>query len=238
MSEYSEAFTVSRLIGAPPGYLGHDEPGQLTEAVRRDPTAIILLDEFDKADKSISDLLLQVFEEGKLTAGDGRVVNFSQTTIVLTANTPPTKGSVGFGVSKPQIIDTQGLLKGYRVEFLNRIDEIITFSSLNLDALDNILTIMLSELNERLRDSKELTIRLLPEARTKLLQGAFKENMGARPLRRLLESVIEHPLVELILSGNVAPGQEILVGVLDDEYFLTPSDIPDHLSVSLAESHC
>jgi ATP-dependent Clp protease ATP-binding subunit ClpC len=238
MSEYGEAFNVSRLIGAPPGYVGHNEPGQLTEAVRRNPSAIILLDEFDKADKAVADLLLQVFEDGKLTAGDGRIVNFSQTTIILTANTPPNKGSVGFGVSQTQAIDANELLKGYRVEFLNRIDEIVTFSPLDTNGLGHILAIMLDELNERLRDSKGLSVRLLPEAEENLLRMALRENMGARPLRRLLENVVEHPLVDLILRGKVTAGQEILVGLLADDYFLTPSDVPDRISMVFEESLC
>ncbi len=195
LSEYQEKHNVSRLIGAPPGYVGFEEGGQLTEAVRRRPYSVILFDEVEKAHSDIFNVLLQVLDDGRLTDGQGRVVNFKNTMIVMTSNLPPAN-----------------LRTHFRPEFLNRIDEIIVFHSLDEAHLEKIVEIQLSGLRARLAE-RHIAIELSAAARKHLVQVGYEPIYGARPLKRAIQREIETPLARLILEGRVAGHQRVLVDV-------------------------
>ena len=195
LSEYQEKHNVSRLIGAPPGYVGFEEGGQLTEAVRRRPYSVILFDEVEKAHSDVFNVLLQVLDDGRLTDGQGRVVNFKNTMIVMTSNLPPAN-----------------LRTHFRPEFLNRIDEIIVFHSLDEAHLEKIVEIQLSGLRARLAE-RHIAIELSEAARKHLVQVGYEPIYGARPLKRAIQREIETPLARLILEGRVAGHQRVLVDV-------------------------
>lgn len=214
MSEYMEKFNVSRLIGAPPGYVGYDEGGQMTEKVRRRPYAVVLLDEIEKAHPDVFNILLQVLDTGELTDGSGRRVDFKNTILILTSNlgTREATQAVSYGFSR----DTKGpaqkdvaakmmeeIRRIFRPEFLNRIDEIIVFNMLSRKDIQKILDIYISEINDRLREH-ELTLDLTRGARDLICDEGFSMETGARPLRRSVERLIEDPLAEEILRGRFA----------------------------------
>ncbi|MBD3307651.1 AAA domain-containing protein [candidate division KSB3 bacterium] len=227
MSEYMERHAVSRLIGAPPGYIGYDEGGQLTEKVRHHPYSIVLFDEIEKAHPDVFNILLQIMEDGQLTDSYGRIVDFKNTIIIMTSNVGAKmiqkRSHLGFHQEsetltyqkmKEQV--TGELKRIFNPEFLNRVDEIITFHSLTLEHISDIVTIMIAEVNTHLKDH-ELTLTLREDARTWLAEKGYDPVYGARPLRRLIQRSIEDMLAEELLSGRIADAQTIEIIVQEDD---------------------
>ena len=211
MSEYMEKHSVSRLIGAPPGYVGYDEGGQLTEAVRRRPYSVILLDEIEKAHRDVFNVLLQILDDGRLTDGKGRVVNFKNTVIIMTSNL----GS--HEILNKSYEEAKGavkeILKDYfRPEFLNRVDDIIVFKALQKEQVKNIAAIMLKSLSDRLEKQIKISLTWTDEALTALADKGFDPNFGARPLRRLLTHTVETSLSKQIIRGDVREGDTVEIG--------------------------
>ncbi|MCT4660472.1 MAG: ATP-dependent Clp protease ATP-binding subunit [Tissierellales bacterium] len=221
MSEYMEKHTVSKLIGAPPGYVGYDEGGQLTERVRRKPYSVILLDEIEKAHPDVYNMLLQILEDGRLTDSQGRTVFFENTVIVMTSNAGTSYKSSVIGFNKDNESDLKGsvheaLKASFRPEFLNRIDEIIVFDSLKKDELRQIVELMLSEVREEVGESK-MKLSYTEEVREWLLEKGFDPKYGARPLRRTIQKYIEDEISELYLKGIYKEGSKINIDVEDNE---------------------
>ncbi len=221
MSEYMEKFAVSRLIGAPPGYVGYEEGGQLTEKVRRKPYSVVLLDEIEKAHPDVYNLLLQILDEGTLTDSFGRKVNFKNTVVIMTSNMGAReieKGkSMGFQKADEGAIYEQmkerlleELKKTFNPELLNRLEEVIVFHSLSRDDMIKIVDILLQEVNQRLKQ-KRITFKLTEEAKKLLAEKGYDPSFGARPLKRVIRRLIEDPLAEGILDGEVVDGAEIEV---------------------------
>jgi ATP-dependent Clp protease ATP-binding subunit ClpC len=221
MSEYMEKFSVSRLVGAPPGYVGYEEGGQLTEKVRRKPYSVVLLDEIEKAHPDVFNILLQVFEDGLLTDSLKRKVSFKNTVIILTSNIGARqirgKGKLGF--SRPDLEIEYGTMKNmvldevkkvFNPEFLNRVDEIIVFRPLNREHIEKIVEILLDQVRERLAE-QQMTMTVTPGAVGLLIDKGFDPDLGARPLRRAIQKMIEDPLSELVLRGKVKAGSEIRI---------------------------
>jgi ATP-dependent Clp protease ATP-binding subunit ClpB len=215
MSEYMEKHAVARLIGAPPGYVGYEEGGALTEAVRRRPYQVILFDEIEKAHPDVFNVLLQVLDDGRLTDGQGHTVDFRNTLIVMTSNL----GSQ-FLVDQPEGQDTDAVRdqvmavvrSAFRPEFLNRVDEIILFHRLKREQMGRIVNIQLKRLSKLLEDRK-ITIKLDPAAREWLADKGYDPAYGARPLKRAIQKAVQDPLAELILSGKVRDGEAVKVTV-------------------------
>ncbi len=211
MSEYMEKHSVSRLIGAPPGYVGYDEGGQLTEAIRRRPYAVVLFDEIEKAHPDVFNVLLQVLDEGRLTDGKGRTVDFRNTVLVMTSNVASdyiqemTKRGE---VDKDKLMES--LRRTFRPEFLNRIDEIVTFQTLGPEQIHKIVDIQLGDLRKRLADRK-ITISLSERARDRLAHQGYDPVFGARPLKRAIQRMVENPLAVEVLAGRFSEGDHILV---------------------------
>ncbi|WP_086479768.1 ATP-dependent chaperone ClpB [Oceanospirillum sanctuarii] len=220
MSEFMEKHSVARLIGAPPGYVGYEEGGYLTETVRRKPYSVVLLDEVEKAHPDVFNILLQVLEDGRLTDGQGRTVDFRNTVIVMTSNLGSDVIQAYGGQDeqydemKNKVMDVVG--SHFRPELVNRIDEVVVFHSLGRDAVKGIARIQLQRLQQRL-DERELTIQLSEDALDQLVEVGFDPVYGARPLKRALQRWIENPLAQEILSGKFAPGHTIKVEVRDGE---------------------
>ncbi len=215
MSEYMEKFAVSRLIGAPPGYVGYEEGGQLTEAVRRRPYQVVLLDEIEKAHPDVFNVLLQVLDDGRLTDGQGRTVSFKDTVIIMTSNVGSqfvaavagsSRDDAGYERMKAQV--TEALRAAFRPEFLNRIDEIIVFHSLTDADLERIVELLLADLQRRLAD-RDLTLELTPAARAVIAAEGHDPQFGARPLKRSIQRLVENPLAKALLEGEFAPGAHI-----------------------------
>jgi ATP-dependent Clp protease ATP-binding subunit ClpB len=212
MSEYMEKHSVSRLIGAPPGYVGYDQGGMLTEAVRRRPYSVILLDEIEKAHPDVFNILLQVLDDGRLTDGKGRTVDFKNTIMIMTSNL----GSHiimelgGTDQQEMQLKLDDLLRQQFRPEFLNRVDEIITFHALTREDLMEIVTIQISRMSRRLEELK-LEIELSDAAKKFLAEAGYNPAYGARPLKRAIRRYIEDPLAIEILEGNFREGDKILV---------------------------
>ena len=228
MSEYGEKHTVSRLFGAPPGFVGYDEGGQLTEKVRRKPFSVILFDEIEKAHPDIFNSLLQILEEGRLTDGQGRVVDFKNTIIIMTTNLGSreiVRGSLGFtleGDSKNDYSQMKArvneeLKRNFKPEFLNRVDEVIVFPQLNREELLQIVDLFISRLQRRL-DERDLKLTLTTSAKERLIELGFEPAMGARPLRRVVQREIEDEISERILTGNIGTVQDILVDFVNGEF--------------------
>jgi len=227
MSEYSEKFSVSRLVGAPPGYVGYEEGGQLTERVRRKPYSVVLIDEIEKANPEIFNILLQVLDEGQLTDSHGRHVDFKNTVLIMTSNiaarTIEQKTAVGFqkeaddSLSYKRMKDTimEALKKTFNPEFINRIDESIVFHTLNQEHIRKILGLAIQELNQRL-ENKRLYLELKPEAEEWLLKKGYQPDYGARPIKRIIQRYIEDPLSEELLKGNLKEGDFLQIGVEKD----------------------
>ncbi len=223
MSEYREQHTVSRLFGAPPGYVGYEEGGQLTEAVRRRPYRVVLFDEIEKAHPEVWNALLQILDDGRLTDGQGRIVDFRNTVLIMTSNLGTEyvrrSGTLGFvprNAGPEERADQEKIEKAlkstFRPEFLNRIDEIITFSPLSREQMAEIVDLQMKEVSERLQESG-LFVELTPAARKWLAEKGFDPAFGARPLRRALQKFVESPLSVSLLSGEFQSGQTILVEV-------------------------
>jgi ATP-dependent Clp protease ATP-binding subunit ClpC len=228
MSEYQERHTVSRLIGAPPGYVGYDEGGQLTEAVRRRPYRVILLDEIEKAHPEVFNSLLQILDDGRLTDGHGRTVDFKNCVIIMTSNVgvEMIRREMGIGFTARKEEDSSHkqayeamkdkvlaeMRKTFRPEFINRIDEIIVFHQLNEDQLRSIVELMVKDLQGRLSERK-LTLELTAAAKSWLVKKGYDPVYGARPLRRAVERYVETPLSDRILRGEFTDGDRVLVDV-------------------------
>jgi ATP-dependent Clp protease ATP-binding subunit ClpB len=216
MSEYMEKFSVSRLIGAPPGYVGYEEGGQLTEAVRRRPYQVILLDEIEKAHPDVFNILLQVLDDGRLTDGQGRTVDFKNTVIIMTSNvgsqlisavSPGQEDRAAYEAMKRQV--TEALRAQFRPEFLNRVDEIIVFHALTDEHLAQIVDLLLASLERRLAE-QDLTLELTPAARSLIVREGTDPAYGARPLKRTIQRLVENPLARALLRGEFSPGDRIV----------------------------
>ena len=236
MSEYMEKFAVSRLIGAPPGYVGYEEGGQLTEKVRRRPYSVVLLDEIEKAHPDVFNILLQIFEEGRLTDSQGRVVDFKNTVIIMTSNVGATlikKGTaLGFrGGEEPEEMPYQEikekvtgeLNKTFRPEFLNRIDEVIVFKSLTREEIKKIADLMLEEVKKLLAEQK-INLEVEDKVKEILAQEGYDPNFGARPLRRTIERLVENPISEKILAGEFKEGDTIIASAAEDKIVFSKKD--------------
>lgn len=214
MSEYMEKHTVSRLIGAPPGYVGYEEGGQLTEAVRRKPYSVILFDEVEKAHSDVYNVLLQLLDDGRLTDGQGRIVNFKNTVVILTSNiaSPAIQELTQRNAPKEEVrsVINEELRHYFRPEFLNRLDEVIVFHPLGREHIGQIVDIQLSQLRKRLGDNK-LTLELSKNAKEKLTNEGYDPIYGARPLKRVIQQRLQNPLALKLLQGEFKPGQEIFV---------------------------
>ena len=218
MSEFMEKHSVARLIGAPPGYVGYEEGGYLTEAVRRRPYSVILLDEVEKAHPDVFNILLQVLDDGRLTDGHGRTVDFRNTVVVMTSNLGSERiqeltGEENYAAMKEAVMEVVG--QRFRPEFINRIDDVVVFHPLNGDHLRLIVDIQLSYLHERLRE-REMTLSLDEAAREQLAQAGYDPVYGARPLKRAIQREVEDPLAQRILNGDFAPGGAISVTTSGD----------------------
>src|SRR6478609_688520 len=222
MSEYMEKHSVSRLVGAPPGYVGYEEGGQLTEAVRRRPYAVILLDEVEKAHPDVFDILLAVLDDGRLTDGQGRTVDFRNTLLILTSNL----GSAALVMDLPDEAKREAVLASvrdhFKPEFLNRLDDIVVFDALTTDDLTRIVNIQLAALSERLA-ARRLTLEVTDAAREWLAINGFDPLYGARPLRRLVQTSIGDALAKALLAGEIRDGQTVQVDTLEDRSGLTVS---------------
>jgi ATP-dependent Clp protease ATP-binding subunit ClpC len=231
MSEYQEKHTVSRLIGAPPGYIGYEEGGQLTEAIRRRPYRVILLDEIEKAHPEVFNSLLQVLDDGRMTDGHGRTVDFKNTVVIMTSNAGveliKRESGLGFATKKDETRNQKQryedmkekvmteVKKAFRPEFLNRLDEIIVFHELTEEQLRHIVELMVKDLQNRLAERK-LGVELTEEAKSWLAKEGYDPLFGARPLRRAIERYVENPLSNKVLSGEFNEGHTILVDLGDD----------------------
>jgi ATP-dependent Clp protease ATP-binding subunit ClpB len=200
MSEYQERHTVARLLGAPPGYIGYDEGGQLTEAVRRRPYSVILLDEIEKAHAEVFDVLLQVLDDGRLTDGQGRTVDFRNTVLIMTSN----------------VRSVDALRDVFRPEFLNRIDEVIEFTALSKEQIAEIVELQLAKLRERLAE-RRVELELTEAAKEAVAEAGWDPAYGARPLKRAIQRLVENPLALRLLEGDFADGDTIRVDAKDGE---------------------
>jgi len=200
MSEYQERHTVARLVGAPPGYVGYEEGGQLTEAVRRRPYAVLLLDEIEKAHAEVFDVLLQLLDDGRLTDGQGRTVDFRNTVVIMTSNLR----------SADELVDR------FRPEFLNRIDEVVVFEPLTREQLGEIVDLQLQRLRERLAD-RHIELELTGAAKEALAEAGWDPAFGARPLKRAIQRMLENPLALELLEGRFSEGDAVRVDARDGE---------------------
>ena len=219
MSEYMEKYSVSRLIGAPPGYVGYDEGGQLTEAVRRKPYSVVLFDEVEKAHPDVFNVLLQVLDDGRITDSQGRTVDFKNTILIMTSNIGSSYLLDGIdenGDIKPEAEEMvmNDLRAHFRPEFLNRLDETIMFRPLTKDNVYSIISLLVNDINKRLAD-KELRIELTEAAKQLGVEGGYDPTYGARPLKRYLQKNVETEAAKLILEGNVGSGDTILIDNVD-----------------------
>jgi ATP-dependent Clp protease ATP-binding subunit ClpC len=228
MSEYMEKHAVSRLVGSPPGYIGYDEGGQLTESVRRKPYSVVLFDEIEKAHPDVFNILLQILEDGKLTDAQGRKVDFRNTIVIMTSNIGAASisknQSLGFSIGDESGLSYEDmksrvmgdLKKVFRPELLNRIDETIVFHKLAKEQIKMIVDLVLKRLREQMA-THETTIELTDEAKELLVDKGYDPAMGARPLRRAIQRFIEDPLADFVLGRTLAPNSTILVARRDDD---------------------
>ncbi len=238
MSEFQERHTVSRLVGAPPGYVGYEEAGQLTEQVRRRPYSVVLLDEIEKAHPDVFNTLLQLLDDGRLTDSQGRTVDFRNTVVIMTSNLGSDlivgrRGSLGFQAGGEGATDREAdalreqimrrLRDGFRPEFLNRIDEIVVFRQLEDEQLRRITELLLDETRRRLH-AQDITLDLAPEAVDRLAELGHQREFGARPLRRTIQRQIDNRLSRLLLSGEIRPGHHVEVSVADGEFRFRQAD--------------
>jgi ATP-dependent Clp protease ATP-binding subunit ClpC len=220
MSEFQERHTVSRLVGAPPGYVGYEEAGQLSEAVRRRPYAVLLFDEIEKAHPDVFNILLQILDDGRLTDAQGRTVDFKNTIVIMTSNLGSdriqqyARTGGDFEELKEELME---VLRGsFRPEFINRIDEIIVFRALTDEQLADITQLLLDRLTRRLR-AQRIEVEFTEEAVRVLAREGFDPEFGARPLRRTIQRRVENELSRMVLGGSVQPGDKVVVGVADDD---------------------
>ncbi|ULQ59940.1 ATP-dependent Clp protease ATP-binding subunit [Brucepastera parasyntrophica] len=237
MSDYMEKHNASRLVGAPPGYIGFEEGGVLTEKIRRNPYSVILLDEIEKAHPDVFNLLLQVLEEGELKDNLGHTVNFRNTVIIMTSNAGvrmiSSGNKLGFNTGEDGVLDYQHirtnalseLRRIFSPEFINRVDDIVVFNALNKDEISSILDIQFSELESRLQE-QNITVSLRPKARDYLIRNGYEPEFGARPMRRLIQHEIEDPMSVCIISGKLSPGDAVKVDLKNDKLVLRIKKAP------------
>ncbi|MDD5603662.1 MAG: AAA family ATPase, partial [Eubacteriales bacterium] len=236
MSEYMEKHNVSRLVGSPPGYVGYEEGGQLTEKVRRRPYSVILFDEIEKAHPDVFNMLLQILEDGRLTDSQGRVVDFKNTVIIMTSNvgarmitepktvgfdTDSSKKSRSYEQMKSNVLGE--LKKAFRPEFLNRIDDIIVFHTLDENEVKTIAGLMIDMLNKRLQ-ANDIKMEITDQALEFLSKSGFDPVFGARPLKRTIQNMIEDKLAEEMLEGKVKEGDNILVDYIEDSIAISKKE--------------
>jgi len=227
MSEYSEKHSVARLVGAPPGYVGYEEGGQLTEAVRRRPYSVLLLDEVEKAHPEVFDILLQVLDDGRLTDGQGRTVDFRNVILVLTSNLGSqflVDPNLDAAAKKNAVMAMVNA--SFKPEFLNRLDEVVLFDPLSVEELSRIVELQVKELGERLK-GRRLNLEVTEGARAWLAVSGFDPAYGARPLRRLVQREIGDRLAKAILAGEIADGDTVLVDTAPDLMELTMGGLGD-----------
>ena len=250
MSEYMEKHAVSRLVGSPPGYVGYDEGGQLTEAVRRKPYSVVLLDEIEKAHPDVFNILLQMLEEGRLTDAQGRHVDFKNTIVIMTSNIGAASiaknTTLGFSVGEDEMgvshDDMKNRIMGelkkvFRPELLNRIDEVIVFHKLSKDEIKSIVEQLTKRVREQMK-VHEVSIELTEAAKEFMVDKGYDPTMGARPLRRAIQRFIEDPLADFILGRNLQPGSTVLVDHKEEDeeislQVIEPVDVPDSLPPDL-----
>ena len=221
MSEYMEKFSVSRLIGAPPGYVGYEEGGQLTEAVRRKPYSVILFDEIEKAHPDVFNILLQLLDDGRLTDNQGRVIDFKNTIVIMTSNIGSQilmerisdKGVINETTREAVMVE---LRHHFRPEFINRIDDIVLFKPLNQDDIIKIVDIQFEEIKRRIKD-RGINIELTEKAKRLVVERSFDPVYGARPIRRFLERTIETELARLIIRGEIGEGSTVIIDSNGDD---------------------
>ena len=219
MSEYMESHSTSKLIGSPPGYVGYDDAGQLTEKVKRNPYSIVLLDEIEKAHPDVFNILLQVLDDGRLTDSQGNTINFENTIMIMTSNAGSNQNtnSIGFGGSRmnqDKVMDS--LKETFRPEFLNRVDEIVIFEQLNHDELLQIVDLMLNDTRNALKE-KNITLDISEEAKQFILEKGTNIKFGARPLRRAIQRYLEDEISEKILRSEITDGQTVSVTLSNNE---------------------
>ncbi|MGH3923842.1 MAG: AAA family ATPase, partial [Pseudonocardiaceae bacterium] len=230
MSEYQERHTVSRLVGAPPGYVGYEEGGQLTEAVRRKPYSVVLFDEIEKAHADIFNTLLQVLDDGRLTDAQGRTVDFRNTVIIMTSNIGShylIEGVTPAGDVKPEAREAvmAELRRHFRPEFLNRVDDIVLFKALTLPEIERIVELLAGDLRSRLAEPR-ITLEITDEARRFIAQQGYDPIYGARPLRRLIAREVETRIGRALLSGDIHDGATVRLGVNESELVVTYENPP------------
>jgi ATP-dependent Clp protease ATP-binding subunit ClpC len=227
MSEYMEKFAVSRLVGAPPGYVGYEEGGQLTEKVRKKPYAVILLDEIEKAHPDVFNILLQILDDGQLTDSYGRKVNFKNTIIIMTSNlgAKDIKKGVGLGFGKDDLdseyermekVVREEVKKTFNPEFLNRLDDVVVFRPLERKDMGRIVDLLVIELEQRL-SSREIKMQISESVRDFIIEKGFDPQLGARPLRRAIQKLLEDPLADEILRGKITDNSLLKVGRKGDQ---------------------
>jgi ATP-dependent Clp protease ATP-binding subunit ClpC len=244
MSEFQERHTVSRLVGAPPGYVGYEEAGQITEAVRRRPYSVVLLDEIEKAHQDVFNILLQILEDGRLTDGQGRTVNFKNTVIIMTSNLGSdliTRRGTSLGFAGESASSSAGqagavreqlmrrLRESFRPEFLNRIDEIVIFRELDQAELRQVTQLLLGDTRRRLR-AQEVTVVFAPAAVDWIADRGYQPEFGARPMRRTIQREVDNPLSRMLLDGQITAGQEVTVDVADGQLAFTSAAQPAPVS--------
>ena len=217
MSEYMESHSVARLIGSPPGYVGYDDGGQLTEAVRRNPYSIVLFDEIEKAHKDVFNILLQILDDGRITDSQGRTVDFKNTIIIMTSNLGSEYILDNLDNSNTLVMDE--LKRTFKPEFLNRIDEIIIFKALKKDTVYKILDKIINDINKRLID-KNINIMLTNTARDFIIENSYDEKYGARPIKRFVSRNIETLIAKAIINGEIKYGDDIVISVKDNELYI------------------
>ncbi|AQP63915.1 ATP-dependent Clp protease ATP-binding subunit [Listeria monocytogenes] len=242
MSEYMEKFSTARLVGAPPGYVGYEEGGQLTEKVRQKPYSVVLLDEIEKAHPDVFNMLLQVLDDGRLTDSKGRVVDFRNTVIIMTSNIGAQEmkqdKSMGFNVTDPlkdhkamEHRVLQDLKQAFRPEFINRIDETIVFHSLQEKELKQIVTLLTAQLTKRLAE-RDIHVKLTEGAKSKIAKDGYDPEYGARPLKRAIQKEVEDMLSEELLRGNIKVGDYVEIGVKDGKLEVRKKDAPKKKTTS------
>ncbi len=217
MSEYMEAHSVSRLVGAPPGYVGYDEGGQLTEAVRRNPYSIVLFDEIEKAHRDVFNILLQILDDGRITDSQGRTVDFKNTIIIMTSNLG-SEYILDDNVNATELVNSE-LRRTFKPEFINRIDEIIIFNSLTKEVVFEILDKIIDDLNERL-SSKHIIVKLTEVAKKQIVESSYDKQFGARPMKRYVSKEIETLLANMIIAGEVKPNSEVIIDYKNNKFVI------------------
>ena len=225
MSEYMEKHAVARLIGAPPGYVGYDEGGQLTEAVRRRPYSVLLFDEIEKAHHDVFNVMLQILDDGRLTDGKGRTVNFKNTVVIMTSNIGSHEilefrqhGAAKYDQMKETVMEL--MRRHFRPEFLNRVDEIVVFHALELKHMREITNLMLKRLEERLRDAVRISLTWTDQAVEYLAGKGYDPSFGARPLKRLIQQEVETPLSRMMITGEIGEGAAVILGTADNHLII------------------